>query len=87
MRNIEGFQVQIDNLMVYCRDNNLFLNEKKTKVMVFYRGVLPKFSFYIEKIEIEGVIELKYHGLISTCPLSFSKHILHLPIRLKPEYA
>ena len=65
----------MNRLMEYCKNNYLTLNEKKTKVMVLHKGILPVSYFYIDRVEIEIVKEFKYLGFIFTCQLSFSKHI------------
>ena len=73
----------MNNLLQYCKTNCLTLNNKKTKVMIFHKGRIPKTSFYIENEEIEVVQEFRYLGFIFTCQLSFSKHIQALNIKAK----
>ena len=79
----EELQEQMNNLLQYCKTNCLTLNNKKTKVMIFHKGRIPKTSFYIENEEIEIVQEFRYLGFIFTCQLSFSKHIQALNVKAK----
>ena len=83
--NPKELQQQMNNLMEYCRNNNLILNEKKTKVMVFHKGRLPASSFYIEKVEIEvvnsNISDLFLHAnylFLNICKLSMPKLKLEL---------
>ena len=62
-RSQEELQKKVDNLNLFLHDRKLFINETKTKCMVFNRGNrLCKINLSINGIEIENVKTFKYLG-------------------------
>ena len=74
----EELQTQINNLVKYCEENFLLLNTKKTKVMIFHKGLLPKQDIFLNDIILEVVNKFKYLGFPFSCQLSFSTHLQNL---------
>lgn len=78
----EELQQQLDALLVYCNINNLTVNTKKTKLMIFHRVRLPKsnadFQFLFNNQPLEHVSQFCYLGFNFSVQLSFSFHVKQL---------
>ena len=71
----EDLQKMLDALKCYCDENKLEVNIRKTKVMVFHRGRLPKESFTYDGKSLEIVSSFCYLGFTLTVQLSFTQHL------------
>ena len=62
----EGLQKSLDNLNQYCRNWQLSVNVKKTKVIIFQQKNIPytKSDFFINGKRIDKVLNYKYLGNI-----------------------
>ena len=84
--SIPELRKMLSKLEDYCNENKLNINTKKTKIIVFRRGPLPKEAkFYINGNEIEIVNQFKYLGVVFTTQLKFYAHVEHLLIRAKAK--
>lgn len=70
----EELQLVIDCLLKYCRENDLVLNENKTKTIVFYNCRPSKVYFHVNGTKLESVSIFKYLGFVFTNQLCFSEH-------------
>ena len=62
-----GLQVMLKTLEIYCKENELTVNTKKTKCMVFNKnGTLLLRPFYLNNVQLECVRVYKYLGFIIT---------------------
>jgi hypothetical protein len=63
----EGLQKMLNVLEIYCKDNELTVNTKKTKCMIFNKtGRLILRAFYLNNVQLECVRDYKYLGFIIT---------------------
>jgi hypothetical protein len=63
----EGLQKMLNVLEIYCRENELTVNTKKTKCMIFNKtGRLLLRAFYLNDVQLECVRAYKYLGFIVT---------------------
>ena len=76
----------LDILGGYCNKNELVINTKKTKILVFRKGGRnPNITFKIQNGSIETVSEYKYLVIIFTPQLTFTKHVESLIARAKAK--
>ncbi len=62
-----GLQKMLKTLEIYCKENELTVNTKKTKCMVFNKnGRLLLRPFYLNNVQLECVRVYKYLGFIIT---------------------
>lgn len=72
----EDLQDALNATMTYCKNWDLQINEKKTKVMVFSRGRIRKIpQFVLDGENLDVVNEFTYLGIIFTNNGSFKKTI------------
>ena len=78
-------QYDIDNLFDWLNCNELFLNVKKTKMIIFSENAISydNCDIYVNGELIEVVNEYKFLGVIFDNKLSFEKHVHELCNRLK----
>ena len=73
-------QHQLDDLVVYTKENHMVLNSKKTKCMPFNnsktRDFIPKLSVE-EGTNLEVIYKLKLVGLVLTSDLSWKEHVIY----------
>ena len=73
-------QHQLDDLVVYTKENHMVLNSKKTKCMPFNnsktRDFIPKLSIE-EGSNLEVIYNLKLVGLVLTSDLSWKEHVIY----------
>jgi hypothetical protein len=70
-----NLQLDINNLILWCNENNLFLNIQKCKFIKFYLIKNPVYSQYsISGTNIELVNQFKDLGIIFDRKLNFSLH-------------
>ncbi|KAL4085243.1 hypothetical protein QTP88_027102 [Uroleucon formosanum] len=70
-----NLQLDINNLILWCNENNLFLNIQKCKCMKFYLTNNPVNSQYsISGTNVEHVNQFKDLGIIFDRKLNFSLH-------------
>ena len=64
----EGLQQKLNSLYEYSEANELTVNTKKTKCMVFNKTgrLLKKYNFYYNNLLLENVREYKYLGFLVT---------------------
>ena len=63
----EGLDRLLKTLEEYCKENDLLINTKKTKCMIFNKtGRLLRRPFYLNGVKLEMVREYKYLGFILT---------------------
>ena len=74
--NGKDLQVALDCLEKYCDKNNLTVNTKKSKLVIFHKGRLP----YKQSV-LERVNEFSYLGISLTSQMSFSSHIQSIVMR------
>lgn len=78
-KNSEDLQRMVSAFEYYCEINNLKINVRKSKVMIFHRGRLPKkdanFRFMVYGQEMDKVNKFKYLGFQFSTQLCFSSHI------------
>ena len=76
--SVGGLQYMLNRLKCFCDFWNLELNQEKTKVVVFKRGVkLSKLEHWsYDRSNLEVVREFKYLGLLFSNRGSWKKHIL-----------
>ena len=68
-------QADLESLSEWLKLNNLMLNAKKTKSMLFNRGGLsPNFNLVIENESIQNVLSFKFLGIVIDISLSFKSH-------------
>ena len=73
--NGKDLQVALECLEKYCDSNNLKVNAKKSKLVVFHKGRLPKEEIFYKNSVLERVNEFSYLGILLTSQLSFSSHL------------
>ena len=81
----EELQEKMNVLQLFCQENKLQVNEKKTKVMVFNRGNnLCKAKIYVNNALLENVKEIKYLGFtIGAKNCNFKSTIIDLATKAK----
>jgi len=62
----------------YCTVNKLTINTCKTKIIIFSKGRLPNYDFYICNDPIDVVSEYKYLGLVFAKSGSFFRAKEHI---------
>jgi len=79
---ISQVQTDINNILIWLKNNNLELNESKTQIMLITN---KKFEFLADSISItvgnqviKCVPKIKCLGLIIDCELSWKDHIIHV---------
>lgn len=80
----EGLRSMIEDLERYSRNNEIMVNEKKTKIMVFRKGGRrrrEKWFFAGKELEVVG--DYKYLGFWFTTSNSYTKHIRKMTARVK----
>jgi hypothetical protein len=66
-KNKEGLDVLLKTLETYCKENEITINTKKTKCMIFNKGGrLMRRPFYLNGIQLENVRSYKYLGFLIT---------------------
>lgn len=75
----EDLQKMLAAFEDYCTKNNLKINVRKSKIMIFHRGRLPKkdagFHFKVYGQVMEQVKVFKYLGFQFTSQMNFASHI------------
>ena len=70
----------------YCETNMLIINTKKTKIMIFRYGPIPREAkFKILGEEIEIVNSFRYLGVIFTSQLKYYEHVDRIVIKAKSK--
>lgn len=80
----DALQMMINRLVEYCEDNDLVINEEKTKVVVFGQiGRPPKEDWYIRRKKIEKVKEIKFLGVLFQTSGSLKGHMKERKMKCK----
>ena len=75
-KSADELQNAIEELSIYCKQNHLNINQKKSKIMIFGKGKVPKHKeFTIEGQELEEVISYNYLGFKFSPQLAFTDHL------------
>ena len=60
-------RIGLKTLEAYCKENEITINTKKTKCMIFNKGGrLMRRSFYLDGVQLENVRSYKYLGFLIT---------------------
>lgn len=76
-------QKAIDNFMQWCKNNGLFVNASKWKMMIFKRGAKPEYTYTMNNQTIENVSEIKDLGVFMDTKLTFATHIEYMTNKAK----
>ena len=68
-------QMALNNLENYCDTNNLTVNIKKSNLVIFHKGRLPKCEIFYKQQKLERVNEFAYLGITLTSQMSFTAHL------------
>ena len=75
-KSTEELKRAINELTIYCKQNYLAINHKKSKIMIFDKGKIPKHDeFTIEDQKLEEVNSYNYLGFKFSPQLVFSDHL------------
>ena len=74
----EDLQLALNCLQKFCDLNNLTVNAKKSKLVIFHKGRLPECKILFRDVELERVNEFTYLGITFSTQLSFSSHLQSL---------
>lgn len=74
--NQKELQKKLERLNEYCNENDLTLNVKKTKIIIFHKGNinLNKYKFTYLGEEIEILNQFLYLGVLFSSSVSYNKH-------------
>ena len=73
--NAADLQLALVNLETYCDSNNLTVNIKKSKLVIFHKGRLPKCEILYKQEVLERVNEFTYLGITLSSQMSFTSHM------------
>lgn len=76
--SVQDLQHALDECCIYCKNWKLAVKVKKTKVMIFFKGLAPKCSFMYKSDKLKVVKEYNYLGIILSRSGSFCKAKKHL---------
>ena len=85
---LDDLQLSVDAMFIYCDENNLVINDSKTKFMVFHKGRLPNSTdLFLHQTPIPRVSSFKYLGFTFSTQLSFSTHINEIVLKARARVA
>ena len=87
-RNYSGLQRCLDSLQNYCGDWRLAVNLTKTKVIIFSKKAIEKYShyFYHEPNSVEIVDSYKYVGIIFHFSRKFKASVSNLADKARKAF-
>ena len=78
-------QRDLENITSWMNDNELILNEIKTKTLLFgtrQKVEDPKFDIYLSGVKLEQVFSFNYLGVILDCQMNWKEHVGSVSVKV-----